>query len=152
MRRQTRETAAEASPLGYGGDPETSRLTDKLLSDPLVIEAARRLSTHGLEKAQLQATASSKQKRAAYGTQVPFGLLDEENCLLRAVRQEIMPHVEAARELPHPLSSVPTAGQPPELVEAIHHTAGFASDPPALLEQREAFLADLKRCQPTSCQ
>ena len=72
-------------------------------------------------------------------------LLDEANCLLRAITDEVEPHMMAALSTPHPLSSFSLTHEAADLLQAVDHVSGFHGDPSGLSLERHAIRSVLSR-------
>ena len=72
-------------------------------------------------------------------------LLDEANCLLRAITDEVVPHMRAALSIPHPLSSFSLTHEAADLLQAVDHVSGFHGDPVGLSSERHAMRSVLAR-------
>ena len=131
---------AVAPPPGSASEAVAS-----VLRSDVFLAACERLDTIPLlcSSSSAPAVASSSRERPALDLPPSAALLDDANCLLRAVHDSVSTHLASAIGLSHPLSELVSPGEPPDLVAAVAHVASLhpAPDGHAVNYHRHAIIS-----------
>lgn len=130
-----------AAALLPGAAPAIPGPLASVLDCPVFWSAVAQLSRLPLLSSSYDAPLPSRSTLSQLDQQPTHGLLDDVNCLLKAVTSDASEHVRASLASPHPLSSLASRHEPADLVAAVSHTAELISAGSDLRSARHSWLS-----------